>query len=155
MAHHHKVDCLVKKLDCCVAVLVKVTEKVQNSSECSSEQYLLSCWIFCNQTWAKLSYKRLVCCLQVQGHSGLLIWPKYDKFLHAEDHTEQIEAAGGEDHRWRIGRLQSRKMLHHHTRFGYRRFSSWGDIVQMNIQWNYEPFLWLWPWPQQSNPIFS
>ena len=46
-------------------------------------------------------------------------------------------------------------MLHHHTKYGYRRFSSWGDIVQMNIHWNSEPFLWPWPWPQQSNPIFS
>ena len=45
--------------------------------------------------------------------------------------------------------------LHHHTKFGYRRFSSWGDIVQMNIHWNSEPFLWPWPWPQQSNSIIS
>ena len=46
------------------------------------------------------------------------------------------------------------KMLHHQSKFGYRRFSSWGDIIQMNIHWNSEPFLWTWPWPQQSNPIF-
>ena len=31
---------------------------------------------------------------------------------HAEDHTEQIEATGGEDHRWRTGRLQSRQEHH-------------------------------------------
>ena len=31
-------------------------------------------------------------------------------------------------------------MLHHYTKFGYRRFSSWGDIVQMNIHWNSELF---------------
>ena len=37
MAHHHKVDCLVKRLDYAVAVKVKVTEKVQNSNECSFE----------------------------------------------------------------------------------------------------------------------
>ena len=37
VVHHHKVDCLVKRLDCSVAVKVKVTGKVQNSSECSSE----------------------------------------------------------------------------------------------------------------------
>ena len=43
MAHHDKVDCLVKRLDCSVLVKVKVTEKVQNASECSSGQYLLSC----------------------------------------------------------------------------------------------------------------
>ena len=47
-------------------------------------------------------------------------------------------------------------MCHHHTKFGYRRFSSRGDIIQMNIHWNSELFLWPWllPWPQQSNPIF-
>ena len=31
---------------------------------------------------------------------------------HAEDHTEQTEATGGEDHRRRTGRLQSRKEYH-------------------------------------------
>ena len=45
MAHHHKVDCLVRRLDCSVVVKVTVTEKVQNASECSSEQYLLSCYL--------------------------------------------------------------------------------------------------------------
>ena len=25
------------------------------------------------------------------------------------------------------------------------------DIIQMNIHWNSEPFLWPWPWKQQSN----
>ena len=51
MVHHHKVDCLVKRLDCSAVVKVKTTEKVKNSSECSSGQYLLSCWTVCNQTW--------------------------------------------------------------------------------------------------------
>ena len=36
VAQHHKLDCPVKRLDCSVVVKVKVTEKVQNSSECSS-----------------------------------------------------------------------------------------------------------------------
>ena len=31
-------------------------------------------------------------------------------------------------------------MLHHRIKFGYRMFSSWGDIP-MNIHWNSEPFL--------------
>ena len=31
------------------------------------------------------------------------------KQSHVEDHSEQIEATGGEDHRRRTGRLQSRK----------------------------------------------
>ena len=51
MAHHHKLDCLVKRFDFSVVVKVKVTEKVQNASECSSGWYLLSCCTFCNQTW--------------------------------------------------------------------------------------------------------
>ena len=46
-------------------------------------------------------------------------------------------------------------MMHHNTMFDYKRFSSWEDIVKMNIHWNFEPFLWRWPWHQQSNPIFS
>ena len=43
-------------------------------------------------------------------------------------------------------------MMHYHTKFGYKRFSSGGNIVQMNIYWKFEPFLWLWPWQQKSNP---
>ena len=46
-------------------------------------------------------------------------------------------------------------VLHQHTKFGYKQFSSWEDIVQMNTHWNSEPFLQTRPWPQQSNPIFS
>ena len=51
MTHHHKLGCLVKRLDCSVVVKVKVTEKVQNSSECLCGRYLLNCWTFCDQTW--------------------------------------------------------------------------------------------------------
>ena len=25
----------------------------------------------------------------------------------------------------------------HHTKFGYKRFSSWEEIIQMNIPWNF------------------
>ena len=35
LAHRHKMDCLVKRLDFSVMFKVKVTEKVQNSGECS------------------------------------------------------------------------------------------------------------------------
>ena len=42
MAYYHKLDSLVKRLDCSVVVKVKVTEKVQNPSECSSGQYLIN-----------------------------------------------------------------------------------------------------------------
>ena len=34
------------------------------------------------------------------------------KQIHAEDHTEQIEAVSGEDHRRRTGILQSRDVHH-------------------------------------------
>ena len=76
MAHHHKLDFLVKRLDFSVVVKVKVTENVQNSSECSSGQYLLNCWTSCIQTcygdsssWPEYHARRLVCCLQGQSHS--------------------------------------------------------------------------------------
>ena len=32
-------------------------------------------------------------------------------------------------------------MLHHHSKFGYGRFSSCGDVTQLIIHWNSEPFL--------------
>ena len=71
MAHHHKLDCLVKRLDFSVVVKVNVKGKVQNSSESLSGRYLLSCWTFCNQTWygdatswMRLSSRRLVCFLR-------------------------------------------------------------------------------------------
>ena len=32
-------------------------------------------------------------------------------------------------------------MMHHHTNFGYIRFSSWEYIVKMNNHRNFEPFL--------------
>ena len=32
-------------------------------------------------------------------------------------------------------------MMHHHTKFGYKRFSNRGDIAKMNIHWNFELFL--------------
>ena len=31
--------------------------------------------------------------------------------------------------------------MNHHTKFGYKRLCSWGDIVQINIHWHFEPFL--------------
>ena len=49
-------------------------------------------------------------------------------------------------------------MIMHHdydTKFVYKRFDSWEDMVQMKIQWNFEPLLWLWPWAQNLNAIFS
>ena len=34
--------------------------------------------------------------------------------------------------------------MYYHSKFGYKRFSSWEAIVQMNIHWNFEPFLCPW-----------
>ena len=47
-------------------------------------------------------------------------------------------------------------MLHHHTKFGYKRFSGVEDIIQTNINWTVKCLLWVWPWSwtQQSN-IFT
>ena len=66
LVHHLWLDCLVKRLDCSVAVKLKVAEKVQNCSECSSGRYLLNCWTFCNRTcyddassWARVSGKKI------------------------------------------------------------------------------------------------
>ena len=59
----------------------EVTEKVQNSSECSSGQYLLSYWTFCNQTWygdatswAKVSCKKIGLVSSSSGSQWGLIW---------------------------------------------------------------------------------
>ena len=38
-----KLDCLMKRLDCSVVLKVKFIGKVQNSSDSSSERYLLNC----------------------------------------------------------------------------------------------------------------
>ena len=42
IVHHHKVDCLVKRLNCSVVVRVKVTERVKNSSDCTSGQTFIT-----------------------------------------------------------------------------------------------------------------
>ena len=39
-------------------------------------------------------------------------------------------------------------MMHHHTKFGYKRSSNLEDIIQTNIIWIFEPLGW--PWLQQS-----
>ena len=88
MAHHHKVDCILKRLDCSVVVKVKVTEKVQNSSECSSQRYLLNRWTFCNQTWYgdAPSWTRVLCkktdlLFSSSGSQWGLIWSNIWLFL--------------------------------------------------------------------------
>ena len=76
MVHHHKVDFLVKRLDCSVVVMVKVTEIVQNSSEWSFGRYLLSCWTFCNKTWYgdATSWAKVSCKSSSSRSQWGLIW---------------------------------------------------------------------------------
>ena len=77
---HIIISWIVKRLDCSVMIKVKVKGKVQNSSECSSRQYLLKYWIFCNQTcygdassWARLSYKKIdLLSSSSRYHSGII-----------------------------------------------------------------------------------
>ena len=75
MAHHHKVDCLVTRLDFSVVVKVKVTGKVQNSSvhlnDISSvaEPSATKFGMVMQHHGPKCRARRLVSCLQVQGHS--------------------------------------------------------------------------------------
>ena len=35
--------------------------------------------------------------------------------------------------------------------FGHKKFSSWENIIQMNIYWKFETLLLPWPWILQSN----
>ena len=46
-------------------------------------------------------------------------------------------------------------MMHYHSKFNYKRFSSWEDMVQMKITWTVGLLLWPWPWAQHSNAIYS
>ena len=56
------------------------------------------------------------------------------KQSHAEDHTEQIEATSKEDHRWRTGRLQSRKTSETLDRVWHTAL--WATMKQCNISTN-------------------
>ena len=61
-------------------ITVKVTENVENSSECSSGRYLFNCWTFCNQTWysdasswARVSCKKIsLLSSSSWSHQGLI-----------------------------------------------------------------------------------
>ena len=86
MAPNHELDCLVKRLDC--SVVVKVTGKVNNSSECSSQRYFLNRWTFCNQTWYgdAPSWTRVLCkkidlLFSSSGSQWGLIWSNIWLFL--------------------------------------------------------------------------
>ena len=74
MALNHELDCLVKRLNC--SVVVKVTGKVKNSSECSSQNISPTAELFVTKLGMVMHHhgpechaKRLVCYLQGQGPS--------------------------------------------------------------------------------------
>ena len=86
MAPNHELDCLVKRLDC--SVVVKVTGKVKNSSECSSQRYFLNRWTFCYQTWygdapsgTRVLCKKIDLLFSSSGSQWGLIWSNIWLFL--------------------------------------------------------------------------
>ena len=73
MAHHHKINCLVKRLDCCVVVKVKrfrIPVNVHlNDISSAAEPSVTKLGTVMQHHGPKYHARRLVCCLQVQGHS--------------------------------------------------------------------------------------
>ena len=76
MAHHHKVDCLVKRLDCSVVVKVKVTERLRipvnvhmDDISSAAEHSVTKFGIVMHHHGPEYHARRLVCCLKSQGHS--------------------------------------------------------------------------------------
>ena len=76
MAHHHKVDCLVKRLDCSVGVKVKVTERFKipvnvdlDDISATAEPFITGLGRMMHYHGPECHARRLVCCHQVQGHS--------------------------------------------------------------------------------------
>ena len=77
MAHHQKLDCLVKRSDCSVVVKVKVTEKFKipvnvylDNISSTAEPFVTKLGMVMHHHGSECHAMRLVCCLQVQGHSG-------------------------------------------------------------------------------------
>ena len=86
----------------------------------------------------------------------------YKKISTSADMVETVIFDQMSPHSHSDPRLEDRKtiFLHDDVASPYqvwlnRRFRSGGDIIQINIPWNSEPFLWPWAGPKQSNPIFS
>ena len=72
MAHHHKVDCLVKRLDCSVVVKVEVTENGRipvnihlDDISLAAEPSVTKLGMVMKHHGPKFHARRLVCCLQV------------------------------------------------------------------------------------------
>ena len=87
------------RLDFSVVVKVKVTEMVQNSRDCSSGQFLCSCWTFCNQTWygdatslARVSCKKIGLLSSSSGSKGSFdqIWLFLPHLLNCWSSCNQI-----------------------------------------------------------------
>ena len=69
IAHHRKVNCVVKKLDCTVVIKVKVTEKVQipvnvhlDDISSAAELSVTKLDVMMQHHWPKCHARRLVCC---------------------------------------------------------------------------------------------
>ena len=76
MVHHHKVDCFVKRSDCSVVVKVKVTERFRipvtvhlDNISSAAEPFVTKLGTVMQHHRPKCHSRRLVYCLQVQGHS--------------------------------------------------------------------------------------
>ena len=76
MAHHRKVDCLLKRMDCSVVVKVKVTERFRipvnvhlDDTSSAAELSVTEVGMVIQYHGPKCHARKLVCCLQVQGHS--------------------------------------------------------------------------------------
>ena len=73
MAHHHKLDCLLKSFDCSVVVKVKVTGKVQNYSgsyldniSLTAESFVTKLGMMIHHHGPECHARILVCFLQVK-----------------------------------------------------------------------------------------
>ena len=76
MVHHDKLGCLVKRLDCFVVVMAKVTERFKipenvhlGDVSSTAEPSVTKLVIVMQHHGSKCYVRRLVCFLQVQGHS--------------------------------------------------------------------------------------
>ena len=91
MAHHHKMDCLVKRFDCCVVVKVKVAGKVKNSSDCSSGWYSSTVEPAVTKLGMVMQHHDPECQAEKNGllfvrsrtQQGL-VWSKYDSIIPSE-----------------------------------------------------------------------
>ena len=75
MLHHHRVDCLMKRVDCSVVVKVKVTERFSipvnvhlHNISSAAEPSVNKLGMVMQHHGPKCHARRLVCCLQVHGH---------------------------------------------------------------------------------------